>query len=119
MSKQSDPRLIVDYVADIIDSIADIKEFTVNLDFFHFQEDKKTVYAVIRCLEIIGEAVKKIPENVREQYPHIPWQAISGMRDKLIHDYFGVDVELVWDTVQGELDELKEVSEDIRTSYGK
>lgn len=109
MSSRKEIRQVKDYVDDILNSIADINQFTDNLDFDDFRNDKKTVYAVIRCLEIIGEAVKKIPADIRELYPSIPWQAIAGMRDKLIHDYFGVDVELVWDTVQGELDQLNEV----------
>ena len=116
MSSRKEIRQIKDYVDDILTSIADINQFTGNLDFDGFRSDKKTVYAVIRCLEIIGEAVKKIPVDIRGQYPSIPWQAIAGMRDKLIHDYFGVDVELVWDTVQGELGRLNEVLQEVADS---
>jgi len=69
--------------------------------------DKKTSYAVIRCLEIVGEAVKKIPTNIREQYSEIPWKEIGGMRDKLIHEYFGVDIGTIWDTIHEDLSPLK------------
>ncbi len=113
MSDTKKSRDVSDYINDILNSISDIREFTADLDYIDFHNDKKTVYAVIRCLEIIGEAVKKIPDELRKQYPQIPWQEIAGMRDKLIHNYFGVDIELVWDTVQGELDEFKFVLQEI------
>ena len=79
--------------------------FDIFLD--EFENDKKTLYAVIRCLEVIGEAVKKIPIDIRKQYSDIPWQEISGMRDKLIHEYFGVDIETIWDTIHEDLPLLK------------
>ena len=114
MSKAKDLRPIIDYIQDVLDSISDIKYFTRDFDLISFRQDKKTIYAVIRCLEIIGEAVKKIPPEIRAHHPHIPWQAIAGMRDKLIHDYFGVDIELVWDTVQEELGGLQLAIEQIK-----
>lgn len=63
---------------------------------------------MIRCLEVLGEAVKKFPVNIRKEYPAIPWQEIAGMRDKLIHEYFGVDVETIWDTIQEDLAPLND-----------
>ncbi|MBC8525178.1 MAG: DUF86 domain-containing protein, partial [Chlorobium phaeobacteroides] len=68
------------------------------VDYESFRNDKKTQYAVIRALEIIGEASKKVPIEVRDNYAVIPWRSITGMRDKLVHDYFGVDTEVVWNT---------------------
>jgi len=64
-----------------------------------FQSDPKTLYAVIRCIEVIGEAVKRLPDNLRDKYPDIPWKAIAGMRDRLIHGYDVVDNEIVWNTI--------------------
>ena len=77
------------------------------MDFEAFQHDDKTQSAVIRKLEIIGEAVKQIPEEERRQYPQIPWKQIAGMRDKLIHFYFGVDAKLVWQTIKKRLPVLE------------
>lgn len=76
--------------------------------FEGFQQDEKTVFAVIRALEIIGEAAKNISEDMKAQHPEIPWRNVAGMRDKLIHEYFGVNNKVVWDTLQEDLPGLKE-----------
>ena len=103
-------RDIRDYIFDISDSINDIRSFVLNMNYEDFEADRKTVNAVIRSLEIIGEAAKKIPTEVRVQYPQIPWNEIAGMRDKLIHEYFGVDLEIVWETIQSDLTDLESIS---------
>ncbi|MBV9387567.1 MAG: DUF86 domain-containing protein [Chroococcidiopsidaceae cyanobacterium CP_BM_ER_R8_30] len=72
-----------------------------------FKRDRKTFFAVTRAIEIIGEAVKNIPEFIRNKYPDIPWRAIAGMRDKLVHEYFGVDVDVLWETTQQDVPQLK------------
>ena len=86
-----------DYVEDILSSIQEIEEFTGGMDIEDFVSDRKTVNAVIRSLEVMGEAVKKIPSYIRDKYSEIPWKYIAGMRDKLIHEYHGVDLEIVWE----------------------
>ena len=96
-----------DYILDILTSIQEIEEFVEGMNFEDFVEDRKTVNAVIRSLEVMGEAVKKIPLEIREKYQEIPWKYIAGMRDKLIHEYHGVDLEIVWEVVEKEIPPLK------------
>ena len=96
-----------DYIRDIIDAINKTQEFTKGATYDSFQKDEKSIFAVIRALEVIGEAVKSLPVSVRNKYPDIPWKEIAGMRDKLIHGYFGVKIEVVWDTIQSEIPDLK------------
>ena len=87
-----------------------IREYTVEGEavFFH---DRKTQDAVIRNLEIIGEAVKQLPEDLTARHPTIPWKDIAGMRDRLIHHYFGINLKLVWRVLENRLDELESVIE--------
>lgn len=102
------------YITDIIEAITAIEAFTTGQAFKQFAADDKTVSAVIRKLEIIGEAAKNVPEEVRQKYPDIPWREMAGMRDRLIHFYFGVDFGLVWETVKKRLPELKGQMEQIK-----
>jgi len=96
-----------DYVQDIFDSIKETKEFIKGMEFEDFVEDRKTINAVVRSLEVIGEATKNIPDSLREKYPQIPWKRMTGMRDKLIHEYWGVDLEIVWEVINNELPSVK------------
>ena len=89
----------VEYLHHILDEISYLMYQKEKLEKDKFIKDETLKRAFVRSIEIIGEASKKIPQNIKRQYPHIEWKAISGMRDKLIHDYFGVDHELVWDVV--------------------
>ncbi len=97
-----------DFIKDIHDSILDIADFTANLTYEEFIGDKKTVNAVIRSLEIIGEASKKIPPTIREKNTDIPWRLMAKMRDKLIHHYHGVDLDIIWVVVTEDLHPLEE-----------
>ena len=81
-------------------------DFSVGLSYDDFVKDFKTQDAVIRNLEIIGEAAKNISESTRGRYPEIPWKQIAGMRDRLIHQYFGVNIDVVWNVVRKDLEGL-------------
>ncbi len=98
---------VADYLDDILTAIADVAEFTGGMSYETFAADKKTVNAVIRSLEVLGEAAKHIPTSFRRRNPDIPWSKMAGMRDVLIHDYMGVDLKTVWKVAQERLPELK------------
>ena len=97
----SDRREVRDYLFDILQAIEDIRSYTIGMSVDAFRKDRKTQQAVIRCLEVVGEATKKIQPALRDRHPETPWQEIAGMRDKLIHEYFGVDLDIVWGDCQG------------------
>lgn len=110
-------REFLDYIEDIVDAMSKAQQFTHDMDYDAFATDTKTYFAVIRALEIVGEAVKKIPQEVKERYRDTPWRDIAGMRDKLIHEYFGVDRKVVWDTVRKDIPLLKPIFEKIVKDY--
>jgi uncharacterized protein with HEPN domain len=101
------------YFDDILEAIKNIEEYTRGFTFEDFAKDKKTVDAVIRNFEILGEATKHIPERVRKRYPKVPWKDMAGMRDRLIHEYFGVRLDVVWKTIKERLAEVKSLIEEI------
>ncbi len=95
------------YLTNIIESIDKISFYTEGYDEISFQADSKTQDAVIRQLEIIGEASRLLPDEIKQANPQVPWRDISGMRNHLIHRYFKVDIDEVWQTVQNDLSTLK------------
>ena len=97
-----------EYLRHILDEIAFLESSSEGLTYAAFVSDEALIRAFARSLEIIGEASKKIPDDYRKKHPDVEWKAMAGMRDKLIHDYFGIDYELVWDVVQKKLPQLKE-----------
>ena len=100
-------REFTDYLKDIADAIEKVQQFVEGMDFEKFSHDSKTVFAVIRALEIIGEASKKIPEATKREYPDLPWRGMAGIRDKLIHEYFGMNLQVVWNTINEDIPKLK------------
>jgi uncharacterized protein with HEPN domain len=92
----SERRYISDHIEDICNAIEDVAAFIAGMSFKDFLSDKKTSNAVIRSLEVIGEATEQIPSGLRQQHPEIPWSKMAGMRDVLIHNYMGVDLKTVW-----------------------
>ncbi len=107
-----------DYLEDVLDPIIEIEQFIGEMEFEAFAEDKKTINAVIRSIEVIGEAAKNIPESVKRKHTSIPWKAMAGMRDKMIHEYFGVDIEILWVTATEDVPALKPMIQDILKKFG-
>ena len=101
------------FLNDILEAAKRITLYTDNIPYEAFLSEIKTQDAVVRNLEIIGEATKQIPDEIRQHAPHIPWKSITGMRDKLIHQYFGVNLDIVWNVVQDDLPKLVEAIESI------
>ena len=95
------------FINDILEAIGKIEKYVRNKSYEEFQKDEKTKDAVVRNLEIVGEAVRNIPEDFKEKYPDVDWKAAAGMRDKLIHEYFGVSMAIVWETVKSDLPPFK------------
>ena len=102
------------FIHNILESIELINEYVKDVNMKEFLLSTQTQDSVIRRLEIIGEATKKISMSFRERYPDIPWKLMAGMRDILIHEYFGVDSVLVWNTIKNDLPMLEEALIDIK-----
>ncbi|MDP2753169.1 MAG: DUF86 domain-containing protein [Nitrospirota bacterium] len=104
------------YLQDIFDAMRAIEKFVEGMSFEEFRQDDKTSSAVIRKFEIIGEAAKQIPEEIRNKYPVIPWKEMAGMRDRLIHFYFGIKYDLVWHTIKDVIPQVKPAIQEILKS---
>lgn len=101
------PRGYLDFLRDILDMMAKVEQFTQGMTYDRFVSDDRTVLAVQKALENIGEAAKQVPYPVRRQFPAIPWANMAGMRDRLIHGYFGADLDVVWKTAIESLPALR------------
>jgi uncharacterized protein with HEPN domain len=110
MSEQRRDYLL--FFEDIITALKKIEAYTAGITFDFFLENNMAVDAVIRNFEVIGEATKKIPLQIKQKYPEVEWKEASGFRDVLIHDYFGIDVEAVWETIQNNIPLFKRHIED-------
>ncbi len=99
-------REYIDFLNDMLQNAQRAIRFVKGMDYEAFAKDEKTVYAVIRAVEIIGEAASNVPAEICAAHEHIPWGEAKGMRNKLVHRYFGINLEVVWQTVQEDLPAL-------------
>ena len=106
-------REIAEYLEDALSAMDKAKAFVSDMSYEQFAEDEKTVFAVVRAIEIVGEAVKHVPQDFRREFNEIPWRDMAGMRDVLIHEYCGIDLETVWKTVKEDMPGLKRTMRDV------
>jgi len=101
MSKEKRDYIL--YLEDILDALEKIENYTKNISFAEFTDNDMVIDAVIRNFEVIGEATKSIPDEIKEKYPEVEWKEVTGFRNVLIHDYFGIDLEAIWETINKNL----------------
>ncbi len=106
------------YIGHILEAISGIEEYIAGISFDEFLKDKKTQDAVLRKLEVVGEASKRLSDGLMKSIPEIPWRNVIGMRNKLIHDYFGVDLNEVWKTAAEDIIALKSALEKYQSKSG-
>jgi uncharacterized protein with HEPN domain len=109
----------LDYIEDILDAMGKAEMLLDVVTYDQFASDFRVNYAVVRALEIIGEAAKRLPSSLKDEYPDIPWRGMAGMRDRIIHSYDRVDLEIVWNTVKEIIPDIRPVLEQILTDYGR
>ena len=102
------------FLEDILDAIGQIQEFATGLSEGEFMKDRKTIHACMSCFQIVGEAVKKLPQEWKEHEPGVPWAQIQGFRNALVHEYFHIDERIMWSTIQEDLLPLLEACKRIQ-----
>ncbi len=104
------------FVEDILESVVWIENYTENMGFEDFKADRKTTDTVVRNFEIIGEASRSIPDEIKKEYQDVDWQGIVGLRNRIAHEYFGISTEIIWHIIKEELPPLKPIMEQILES---
>ncbi len=110
-------REFLDFIEDILDAMNKAESLLEDVSFSQFENDFRINFAVVRALEIIGEAAKRLPDELRLRYPDIPWKGMSGMRDRIIHGYDNVDLQIVWDVVKRDIPQIKPKIDSILKEY--
>jgi len=110
-------REFLDFIEDILDGMNKAEVLLEGVSYSQFETDFRINFAVVRALEIIGEAAKRLPEELRHRYPNIPWKGMAGMRDRIIHGYDNVDLQIVWDVVVRDIPHIKPQIELILADY--
>lgn len=105
------------YVEDILDAMQKAELLLVDVPYEQFEADFRIHFAVVRALEIMGEASKRLPQSWRDQYPEIPWKQMAGMRDRIIHGYDNVDLHIVWDVVKQDIPRIKPYIQQLLSNY--
>jgi uncharacterized protein with HEPN domain len=109
----------LDYIDDILDAMDKAEILLTDVTYDQFAADFRIHYAVVRALEIIGEATKRLPSSLRDEYPAIPWRGMAGMRDRIIHNYDMVDYEIVWNTVKEAIPRIRPLLQQIAVDYSE
>jgi uncharacterized protein with HEPN domain len=110
-------REFLDFVEDILDAMNKAEILLAEVSYSQFETDFRINFAVVRALEIIGEAAKRLPEDLRRRYPDIPWKGMAGMRDRNIHGYDNVDHQIVWEVVKRDIPQIRPKLERILIEY--
>lgn len=104
---------------DMLEAVVKIQNYTLGMSFQGFLDDEKTIDATIRNFEVIGEAANRVDQDFKSEHPEIEWRRLRGFRNRIIHDYFGIDYEIVWSIIKSDLEELRIFLSDIIQAYRK
>jgi uncharacterized protein with HEPN domain len=107
----------LDYVEDMLDAMDKAEDLVQGVVYAQFEADYRINFAVVRALEIIGEAARRLPETVRQKYPDVPWRGMAGMRDRIIHGYDTVDLQVVWDVIKKDIPHVRPQLKQILIQY--